>query len=157
MKIESLNIRLVDIPFRVEFRHASASRSRTQGIWVEARSDGGQVGCGESCPREYVTNEDTASAVTFFNRHRRELTERITSLSELRSWMAEHREAIDANPAAWCALELALLELMARHDEQSIEALLGLTELDGEFRYTAVLGAAGARGIPSPSVPPLAI
>ena len=143
MKIESLNIRLVDIPFRGEFRHASASRSRTQGIWVEARSDGGQLGCGESCPREYVTKEDTASAVTFFNRHRREITERITNLSELRSWMVEHREAIDANPAAWCALELALLDLMARHNDQSIEALLGLAELEGEFRYTAVLGDAG--------------
>lgn len=144
MKIESLDVRLVDIPFRVEFRHASAARSQTQGIWVEARSDGGHVGCGESCPREYVTNEDTASAVAFFNRHRIELGERITGLSELRTWMAEHQEAIDANPAAWCAIELALLDLMARYTDQSTEALLGLAEIDGEFRYTAVLGDAGS-------------
>ncbi len=144
MKIESLKIRLVDIPFRVEFRHASASRAHTQGIWVEARSDDGQVGCGESCPREYVTNEDTASAVTFFDRNRRDLKESITSISDLRSWMAEHSQAIDANPSAWCALELALLDLMARHNDQSIEALLDLAELEGEFRYTAVLGDARA-------------
>ena len=143
MKIQSLNIRLVDIPFRVEFRHASASRSQTQGLWVEARSDGGHVGCGESCPREYVTNEDTASVVAFFKRHRIELAERITGLSELRTWMAEHQEAIDANPAAWCAMELALLDLMARYNGQSTEALLGLAEIGGEFRYTAVLGDAG--------------
>jgi L-alanine-DL-glutamate epimerase-like enolase superfamily enzyme len=49
---------------------------------------------------------------------------------------------IDRNPAAWCALELALLDLLAREQGQPVEALLGLPPLRGPFRYTAVLGDA---------------
>ena len=44
----------------------------------------------------------------------------------LRQWVSDHRVAIDANPAAWCAIELALLDALARRDGVPIEVFLGL-------------------------------
>jgi L-Ala-D/L-Glu epimerase len=55
-----------------------------------------------------------------------------------------HARDIDLNPAAWCAVELALLELFAKNRGVTIEALLGLPALAGSFRYTAVIGDAPA-------------
>jgi L-Ala-D/L-Glu epimerase / N-acetyl-D-glutamate racemase len=54
--------------------------------------------------------------------------------------MAAHRAAIDRNPAAWCAVELAWLDALAREREVSVEALLGLGEVRGRFCYSAVIG-----------------
>jgi L-alanine-DL-glutamate epimerase-like enolase superfamily enzyme len=54
--------------------------------------------------------------------------------------MEQHRADVDRNPAAWCAVELATLDLIARRADVTIESLLGLAPLAGHFRYTAVLG-----------------
>lgn len=140
MRIEHLRFRAVEIPFRTAFSHANATRSETEGIWVEALSSRGAAGCGEGCPRNYVTAETVHSARAFFDSHRSELEARIWDLSSLRGWVNEKRREIDANPAAWCAIELALLAVMAEEQGLPVEALLGLPALKGEFRYTAVLG-----------------
>ena len=57
--------------------------------------------------------------------------------------MTWHTEAIEGNPAAWCAIELALIDLLARSTGQTVESWLSLPALEGPFRYTAVLGDAG--------------
>ena len=54
--------------------------------------------------------------------------------------MAERREELDANPAAWCAIELAILEMLAIESGVPIEGLLALPRLAGRFQYSAVLG-----------------
>lgn len=140
MRIEHLRFRAIKIPFRTAFSHANATRSETEGIWVEAVSSRGATGCGEGCPRNYVTAETVHSAHAFFDTHRPELEERIRDLSSLREWVCEKRREIDANPAAWCAIELALLALMAEEQNLPVEALLDLPAIQGEFRYSAVLG-----------------
>ena len=62
MRLTTLEISRVEIPFRVVFKHASAERRQTATVWVEARAATGQVGLGEGCPRSYVTGESLASA-----------------------------------------------------------------------------------------------
>ena len=47
---------------------------------------------------------------------------------------------MDVNPAAWCAVELAYLDLFGRERAQSVEELTGVPPLGGSFRYTAVVG-----------------
>ncbi len=59
---------------------------------------------------------------------------------ELRAWTETHAAEIDRAPAAWCALELASVDLLARQRGESWETVLGLPELSGSFRFTAVLG-----------------
>ena len=136
----TLELARIIIPFRRAFRHAAAERSETEGVWVEVRTRRGAVGHGEACPRPYVTGENLASVRAFFRRHRAWWCERIEDLSDLVAWMTMHRAEIDANPAAWCAVELAWLDALAQDRAVSVEALLGIDEVHGPFRYSAVVG-----------------
>lgn len=141
MKITSLALEPLRIPFRVSFKHASAERNVTQSVLVIVRSEEGLMGFGEGCPRDYVTGETDASVVAFFTKHRDGIASTITDLLTLQEWSETNQRDIDNNPAAWCAIELALLDLIARQNKQSVETLLGLPTLAGPFVYSAVLGA----------------
>ncbi len=145
MKIASLYLEPLRIPFRVSFKHASAERNVTQSVLVVARSEEGLTGYGEGCPRDYVTGETDASVAAFFKKHRSDLMATVAGLSPLREWSRAHQGDIDQNPAAWCAIELALLDLLARHNKMTVEKLLGLPPLAGPFVYSAVLSAADSQ------------
>lgn len=138
--IRSLDARSLTIPFKAAFSHASASRDATQTLWVEAHDAEGRTGHGEGCPRDYVTGETIESALAFVSQHDAALRTGIRDLPSLKAWVDAHRSEIDAAPAAWAAIELALLDLMAKRENRSVEALLGLPEIEGPFRYTAVIG-----------------
>lgn len=140
MRIQALRLTTPRIPFKVAFRHSSAERSETSSLWVEAVSADGRVGCGESCPRPYVTGETIETARDFCARHEPAVRDSIADLPSLRGWIAAHADDIDANPAAWCALELALVDLLAQASDVPVEILLSRPPLAGRFRYTAVLG-----------------
>jgi L-alanine-DL-glutamate epimerase-like enolase superfamily enzyme len=140
--VERLRFRELRIPFRMAFRHASAERSETSSVWVEAIASDGTIGCGESCPRPYVTGETLATARAFVLSHEATLCRDVTSVETLKRWLDEHHDDIDANPAAWCAIELALLDLFGKRHRTPVEGLLSLPPLAGGFRYTAVLGDA---------------
>ena len=139
MRIDELRFRALSIPFRLSFSHASATREATQALWVEARS-GAHTGCGEGCPREYVTGESAASAAAFVSEHAREWTEGIDGLPALREWGERHRRLVDRHPAAWCAVELAVLDLIGRRAGVPVESVLGLPVASGRFSYSAVIG-----------------
>jgi L-alanine-DL-glutamate epimerase-like enolase superfamily enzyme len=145
LKIASLELKPLHIPFRVAFKHAAAERSVTQAVLAIARSQEGFTGYGEGCPRDYVTGETEASVTAFFETHRRDIESGVTDLTSLRAWCEQHETDIDKNPAVWCALELALLDLLAKHDNRTVESLLGLPPLAGPFVYSAVLGAMGPK------------
>jgi L-alanine-DL-glutamate epimerase-like enolase superfamily enzyme len=136
----TLELARITIPFRRAFAHAAAERRETESVWVEVRTRRGAVGHGEACPRRYVTGEDFSSVRAFFRRHQVWWCERIRDLGDLVAWMTAHRAEIDRNPAAWCAVELAWLDALARERGVSVEALLGLAEVSGPFRYSAVVG-----------------
>jgi len=132
----------ISIPFKVKFRHASAERAETSSLWVEAISESGLIGYGESCPRRYVTGESLESARSFFSQHQNAICNEITSLSTLCAWATKHQNELDANPAAWCAIELSILDLLAKQENKTIEQFLNLLALHGSFQYSAVLGDA---------------
>ena len=135
-----LEIRALRIPFRQRFRHAAAERSATETIWVRVQAADGTCGHGEGCPRPYVTGETMVTALAFCQAVQEEVAG-LSGVDELQAWVAANEIRIDANPAAWCAIELALLDLIGREEGQAVEALLALPPLEGSFRYTAVLGA----------------
>ena len=138
--IRQLRFAVLEIPFKVAFRHASAERAETSSAWVESVSEEGVVGRGESCPRPYVTGETIESAQAFFSRHEAALRAHVVDLASLGAWMDERCEELDGGPAAWCAIELAILEMLAIESRVTIEGLLALPRLAGKFQYTAVLG-----------------
>jgi L-alanine-DL-glutamate epimerase-like enolase superfamily enzyme len=131
----------VRIPFNFPFRHATAVRSSTESVWVEVTDASGAVGLGEACQRAYVTGESVATCAAFLREVWTEVVD-LDDVAALEQYVADHRPQIDRNPAAWCALELALLDLMGRRCGRSIEALLGLPG-NAQFRYSAVLGDSG--------------
>ncbi len=130
------------IPFKVAFRHASAERAETLSVWVQAELSDGAAGRGESCPRSYVTGETIESAQAFFDRHEAGLRERVHDLDSLAAWTEIHAEEIDRHPAAWCAIELSVLDLLGKALDQPVERLLSRPRIEGRFQYTAVLGDA---------------
>jgi len=140
-----MTVELATFPtsFRLAVRHASAVRRATENIIVRVRTASGAVGVGEACPRRYVTGETMESARTFLRGAAPEVAASADTVDGLRSWITAHRARIDANPAAFCALELALLDALARHQGVSVERLLGCPDLNGTFRYTAVIGDSG--------------
>jgi L-alanine-DL-glutamate epimerase-like enolase superfamily enzyme len=139
-RIVDLRAMELDIPFTTAFSHASATRAATSSVWVEARSTSGRTGFGESCPRPYVTGETVESALAFVAAHAGQLQQHVTGPEALADWMRAHSPEIDRHPAAWCAIELALLDLLAKDRELPVESLLGLPAPRGPFRYTALVG-----------------
>ena len=136
----ALRIGHFESPMRVRFKHASASRSHTQNVVVELRDESGLCGYGEGCPREYVTGETQASAKAFLAEHGPEAMTALDSLADLRRWVDEHEALIDANPAAFCAFDLAALDLLGKRAGMTLEQLLDLPPLSVPIAYTAVMG-----------------
>ena len=106
----------IEIPFRFTFRHALAERSRGEGVLVQAEDAEGRVGFGECAPRSYVSGETVESV-------RAALPELWSKLagSELGSFEELCAALEDASAdlprerhAAFCTLELALLDLGGR-------------------------------------------
>ena len=142
ISLRAVSARTLVIPFTTRFRHASAERAETSSLWMEAASHDGVIGYGESCPRPYVTGETLASAEAFAHRHAGPVCRVVTDLDSLRAYAQAHSADIDANPAAWCAFELAVLDVVAKTRREPIEATLAQPPLAGPFRYSAVLGDA---------------
>ena len=140
-RIDRFQFRELRIPFKVAFRHASAERAETETVWIDASAVDGTTGSGESCPRRYVTDETLSTARAFVDRYEIELRREIADVEDLKKWASSHRTEIDANPAAWCALELAMLDLFGKRIGVPVESLLSVPSVNAEsFRYTAVLG-----------------
>jgi len=142
LTITQIEVSTFPARFRAPFVHASAARTFAENVIVRVFSEDGIEGYGEGCPREYVTGETSHSARTFLNEYARDAARSSTSVAELRHWVRTHRSEIEKNPSAFCALELALLDHMAKSRSISIERLLELPELDAAAHvYTAVVGS----------------
>ncbi len=137
-----IQARPLSIPFVTRFSHAAARRDTSQTLWVEIHDEHGNCGYGEGCPREYVSGESLAGGLQFIAACTPHWQTSIADMASLRAWVAENRALIDTNPAAWCAVELAFLDLFGKRSGTTVESLLDLPPLCGEFRYTAVLGDA---------------
>lgn len=139
MRPQSLIFTSLPIPFRTAFAHASASRNQAENVIVCVVDGEGRAGLGEGCPREYVTGETLASATAFLAQHSESLVA-VADLEALRAWIATHEREVDANPSAFCAAELALLDLFAQQVGKPVEDLLGIGK-GKELVVSAIYGA----------------
>ena len=140
MRIQRLEVLGFPVPFRAVFHHASASRAQAENLIVVAYSDSGEVGYGEGCPRQYVTGETVESGAAFIRKYAGAIIDSVTDVQSLRAWAEAQQEVIDQNPAAFCAIEIAALDLLGKSGAAPVEELLGLPRLVGRFPYSAVLG-----------------
>jgi L-Ala-D/L-Glu epimerase len=139
MRIKDLSIQSLNIPFKQSFAHASAIRAKTESVLVTVVDESGVIGFGEGCPRSYVTGETVASVEQFVELHRDQWIT-FTNCDDMRAWIGLHGGVIDENPAGWCAVETAVLDLLGKKAGRSIDTVLDLPPLVGIFQYSAVLG-----------------
>jgi L-alanine-DL-glutamate epimerase-like enolase superfamily enzyme len=135
----TLRIGQFESTMRFRFKHASAERVATESIIVEI-GENGIYGYGEGCPRDYVTGETLQTAESFLLRHGREIAEAANDLCTLRSWINSHEALIDANPAAFCSVELAALDLLGKRMNEPLERVIGVPVLSRLATYSAVIG-----------------
>ena len=150
-RIESLTIYRLRIPFHQAFHHALQSREESDAVIVKVTGNDGLSGFGESLPRSYVTGETTETMVA---RIREQLAPSIFSESFAPGWETfehlqgvmpgwtknENKESgIVAWNAAFCAIELALLDWSLRADHCALADLLPASRY--EVVYSGVVSA----------------
>lgn len=131
IKVSSIHVFTVSLPFRFAFKHSLASRSSSQNVIVRVTLENTVSGAtfnglGESVPREYVTGETVESAVAEIkNKFAPALvgthfSESIPATDAVASLIERLSIEFDVYGrrigAAFCALELALLDAAAKLD-----------------------------------------
>jgi L-alanine-DL-glutamate epimerase-like enolase superfamily enzyme len=139
IEIQKIRYFQLSIPFKASFKHGSAERGETETVIVEVTDSQGNIGRGEGCPRSYVSGEGIDSCCDFYRTHDSSFN-KINSLEALMRFIQDKDSLIDENPAAWCAVELAILDVLAKAKGVSVEALLGLNSRRERYAYSAVLG-----------------
>ncbi|MCI0629180.1 MAG: hypothetical protein L0Y44_00820 [Phycisphaerales bacterium] len=128
MKITTIELMRFAVPFRLTFRHALASRDKADSLIVRVHDERGRAGYGESAPRPYVTGETTDGAQRTINQI---LAPRWTgavfdAFDDVVSAIRDAQLSLQRNEhAAFCALELAVLDLAGRVFHRSCGELLG--------------------------------
>jgi L-Ala-D/L-Glu epimerase / N-acetyl-D-glutamate racemase len=150
--IECLEVFTVRFAFRQPFVHNLAARRESRSLIVRLRLSDGTVGYGEALPRPYLTGETEASV-------RQALTGPLADLAlgwaigDLPSTArllcsAASRVARERLPAAFCGLELALLDASGRLSGRPVTDILGSvvrTELPYQTAVIGLLPAAALR------------
>jgi muconate cycloisomerase len=150
-RIEGLTIYRLRIPFHQTFRHALHSREESDAVIVKVIDSDGRRGFGESLPRSYVTGEITESMIARIREH---LAPRVFAQSFAPGWETfeylqsvvsewtrpeERQSSVTAWNAAFCAVELALLDWSLRADHCALADILPPARY--EVVYTGVISA----------------
>jgi muconate cycloisomerase len=135
MKVIRAEILEVDIPFKLTFKHSLHDRSESNSVLVCLRSDSGEVGWGESLPRQYVTGETVQSVVETIRDHFLPIVLKVNPASweaalEIAKNLEVEARTLEPNlppriGAARCALELAFLDLAGNHFRRSVAEIFG--------------------------------
>lgn len=140
MKLESIAIHCLSVPFVEGFQHAAKDRRVSDSIIVEVRALG-ECGYGEALPREYVSGENTDSVVGHLTRRvwpeirTRDLdfgdvdtllddVSKLLDDEALGFHTAAHEARLLSHNSARCGLELALLDCALKARRLSLAELL---------------------------------
>lgn len=151
MKLMTIRIYQLCIPFTQAFRHARCLRHASDAVIVRVEDREGVRGYGEGLPRPYVTGEHVSSMIGFirtrlapslfaleFDSHCDpfEWVKRISM-----KWADDHRVQTGIPPwhAAFCAVELALLDWALRRNDRSLTDYL--TPERTRVTYSGVISA----------------
>jgi L-Ala-D/L-Glu epimerase len=152
MNIAAIDVMQVSLPFRFSFKHSLADRSLSNNLVVRVRLADGTVGYGESIPREYVTGESIESALNEVSRNfapsliGRDFGDFIQCLDLLKQTFKDLQLTRKRSGAAWCALELAVLDAVAKWRQANLTDLLG-SDAAEQVRYGAVVPFGGKKAL----------
>lgn len=135
IRIAAIDVFAVKLPFRFAFKHSLASRSFSTNVIVqvtlEDTATGATIyGLGESVPRDYVTGETCESAIAEIKNNfgpeflGREIAPESQALNSAKSLIEEVSNSQNVYGrrvgAAFCAIELAILDAAAKLQKTSI-------------------------------------
>src|SRR5690606_5511234 len=119
-----LELFVLNLPFRRPFRHAAWERASSESLCMRCITDDGHAGYGETLPRPYVTGEQRARTFDLLAERilPKMLEQQFTSFEELLAFLRrcngkapEHWLPSNvAQTAAWCLVDLALLDTFGR-------------------------------------------
>ena len=128
MRISSIELHHIQIPFRSRFQHALSDRRSTEAVIVVIRSDGAAAGYGEILPRKYLTGETIArvwseEAPALAGMW---LTASIATSDGILEWLWQRLPCADRAPATFSGFELATLDLAGKLAGLRVNELLEL-------------------------------
>jgi muconate cycloisomerase len=153
--VTQLDLFAVDLPFKVAFRHAAATRTTSESLFLRARLDNGIEGWGEALPRAYVSGEGREQAFALLRdtilpaligRSFGSLPEAVSFLEKC-DGKAPPEWARPEVPqtAAWCSVDLALLDAFGRASGEPAQPAAGgqapTAASLGRYRYSGVVSA----------------
>jgi L-Ala-D/L-Glu epimerase len=122
--VTELRLFAVDLPFKTPFRHAAASRTTSESLFLRLRLDSGVEGWGESLPRAYVSGERREQAFALLRDAILPalLGRTFESPAEVVSFLekcdgkapSEWLRPDVPQTSAWCSVDLALLDAFGR-------------------------------------------
>ncbi|NLI82384.1 MAG: hypothetical protein GX443_11985 [Deltaproteobacteria bacterium] len=142
MRIDKIWIYRLAIPFSRVVTHSLHERSETEAIIVAIQDETGMRGYGEGTPRGYVTGESLAATVdacgSVASRMAGFSTSSADELGEfLRDLGSAHPSA--CNPSAWCALEVAILDLWTKNNRAPFWRFFAENPVHQSFTYSGVV------------------
>jgi L-Ala-D/L-Glu epimerase len=152
----------LDLPFRHPFRHAAADRAVSTSLFMRCVTDDGHCGYGETLPRAYVTGEDRQTTFDLLAERilPRVLGMEFGSFEDVYAFLVRcdgraPQEWLDPQVpqhAAWCLVDLALLDSFGRAFGKELGRGLAADTADDEtdpwppeLRYSLVLSSGGGR------------
>ena len=120
LRVAELELFAVDLPFRVAFRHAAATRLTSESVFLRMRLDSGAEGWGECLPRAYVSGESREEAFALLRDtvlpalvgHTFGSPAEVVSFLEKCDGKAPPEWVAPQVPqsSAWCAVDLSLID-----------------------------------------------
>lgn len=142
MRIEKIRIYNLNIPFCRVVKHGLFSRSKTENIIIVLQDSLGNKGFGEGTPRHYVTGENLdeclKSAETLSHEF---LGQQFESFDDVTATLSVMGKSIDAQktPAAFCAMETAVLDMWSRFKQVPIWQLFTADKFSDDLFYSGVI------------------
>jgi len=132
----------LEIPFSLAISHNLAERKESEAILVVVESDNGFTGIGEGTPRSYVTEESLAGCVDAAIEIGQQLTHKEWTDKDGLNLILDHvvvQPTAQQNPSAWCAVELACLDLFAKSRRIPLWRLFAESPVNETFTHSAVI------------------
>jgi len=142
MRISRIEVHRISIPFNWQVSHNLFNGTETEAIVVVANDESGLAGYGEGTPRVFVTGENLDKTIEAAH----SLAERLAA-KEFHTFqgLADYMKITGSlelsrrYPSAWCALELAILDLWARREGEPLWRLFTRKPAAGPYVYSAVI------------------
>ena len=136
MRVDSIQLHLVHIPFKNAFEHALKRRTEAETVSVTLRTAAGTLGVGEIAPRSYLTGEtiDRVLGETAPAQARRCLGLTLSTRDDVVTWLRGELDQVGRALATFGGFELAILDAAGKE--------MG-------FRAADVLGRAAGPELPA--------